>query len=85
MVHEPGFSEPDQWQVQVQAQIQKRFRVMVKTNFITAEVLRSAHFEPVDDIAEVAIALINEAGGQGELCVLPRGPQTVPYIGILDE
>ena len=85
MVHEPGFAEPDQWQVQVQAQIQKRFRVMVKTNFITAEVLRSAHFEPVDDIAEVAIALINEAGGQGELCVLPRGPQTVPYIGILDQ
>jgi nickel-dependent lactate racemase len=80
MVHEPGFAEPDQWQVQVQSQIQKRTRVLVKTSFLSAEELRAAHFEPIEDVSFEARRSLEGAGPGARLCVLPRGPQTIPYL-----
>ncbi len=80
MVHTPGFAEPDQWQIQVQAQIQKRARVQVKTSFLSEQALRGAHFEPMEDVSEAARRALEEAGEGGTLCVLPRGPQTIPYV-----
>ncbi len=81
MVHAPGFREPDQWQIQVQSQIQKRARVRVKTSYLSEQVLRSAHFEPMDDVSEAARRALEQAGEGATLCVLPRGPQTIPYVG----
>jgi nickel-dependent lactate racemase len=80
MVHEPGFSEPDQWQIQVQAQIQGRARVLVKTSFLTSEQLRAAHLESMNDIASAVSRALERAGPTSKLCVLPRGPQTIPYV-----
>jgi lactate racemase len=80
MVHEPGFAEPDQWQVQVQAQIQKRARVLVKTSTLTPDDIRAAHFEPMDDVSSEAMHALEVAGDGARLCVLPRGPQTIPYV-----
>ena len=80
MIHEPGFAEPDQWQVQIQAQILKRARVWVKASFLTPEMIRSAHFEPIEDVSEAARMAIEDAGSEARLCVLPRGPQTIPYV-----
>ncbi len=80
MVREPGFAEPDQWQVQVQSQIQKRARVLVKTSFLSADELRAAHFEPIDDVSLEARRSLESAGEGARLCVLPRGPQTIPYL-----
>ena len=80
MVHEAGFSEPDQWQIQVQAQIQKRARVAVKTSYLSKEELAAAHFEAVDDVAAAAREALEAAGPAARLCVLPRGPQTIPYV-----
>ena len=80
MVHAPGFSEPDQWQVQVQAQIQKAAEVRVKTGYLSPETLRAAHFEPMSDVSDAARTALAEAGEGGRLCALPRGPQTIPYV-----
>ncbi len=80
MVHTPGFAEPDQWQIQVQSQIQKRAHVRVKTSFLSTEALRAAHFEPMEDVSESARAALRDAGDGASLCVLPRGPQTIPYV-----
>lgn len=80
MVHEPGFAEPDQWQIQVQSQIQKRASVLVKTSFLSPRALRAAHFEPIDDVSAAARSALRDAGAGARLCVLPRGPQTIPYI-----
>lgn len=84
MVSEPGFSVADQWQVQVQSQIQKRARVMVKTSFLTPSEIRAAHFEPFDDVTEETQRALDEAGESARLCVLPRGPQTIPYVAADD-
>jgi len=80
MVHEPGFAEPDQWQVQVQSQIQKWARVLVKTSFLSPEELRAAHFEPIEDVSAETRRSLENAGPGARLCVLPRGPQTIPYL-----
>jgi nickel-dependent lactate racemase len=76
----PGFSVHDQWQVQVQALIQRRARVFVKSAVLTDTELRQAWFEPVNDISEVVRKLMIEAGSGARLAVLPEGPQTIPYV-----
>ena len=77
---DPGFSVHDQWQVQVQALIQQKARVLVHASGLRSEQLRAAWFEPVGDIAACVRALLDEAGASGRLAVLPEGPQTIPYL-----
>ena len=81
MINSPGYSLPDQWQVQIQAQIQMKARVWVKTDGLRPEEVRAAHFEPVDDVSAAVCAALREAGTHATLCVLPQGPQTIPFIG----
>jgi nickel-dependent lactate racemase len=81
MITAPGYAAPDQWQVQIQAQIQLKARVMVKNSFLTPEAIRAAHFEPIDDVSAAIADLMQAAGPNASLCVLPQGPQTIPYLG----
>jgi len=79
MITSPGFSRPDQWQVQIQAQVQRKAAVLVKSG-LGDDQIRAAHFDPIDDVgAEVGRALA-AAGPRATLCVLPQGPQTIPYL-----
>jgi len=80
MITAPGYSQPDQWQVQLQAQLQLKANVMVKTSGLTPDAVRAAHFQPVDDVADAVSAAMRQAGGDATLCVLPHGPQTIPYL-----
>jgi nickel-dependent lactate racemase len=80
MITAPGYAVPDQWQVQVQAQIQIKARVLVKTTGLPPDAVRAAHFEPVDDVASAVRAELARAGRDATLCVLPQGPQTIPYL-----
>lgn len=80
MVEAPGFAEQDAWQVQVQALIQRRARVLVKADGLTHEQLRAAHFEPVTDLGIAVREALAAAGADATLAVLPHGPQTIPYI-----
>jgi nickel-dependent lactate racemase len=80
MVGEPGFAEQDGWQVQVQAQIQRRAEVRVKASGLSAEAVRAAHLTPVDDLTRAVREALQAAGPASTLCVLPHGPQTIPYL-----
>ncbi|MBV8357497.1 MAG: nickel-dependent lactate racemase [Deltaproteobacteria bacterium] len=80
MINAPGFSCPDAWQVQVQAQILMKAKVLVKNSFMTDAEVRAAHFEPVHDVGEAVSAALKAAGPAATLCVLPQGPQTIPYL-----
>ena len=71
---------PDQWQVQVQAKIQMKARVGVHSGHLSGDDLRSAHLEPVDDIADTVGRALAAAGDGARVCVLPEGPQTIPYV-----
>jgi nickel-dependent lactate racemase len=80
MITAPGYSAPDQWQVQLQAQLQLKATVMVKTSGLTPDAVRAAHFEPIDDVSAAVCAAMRDAGPDATLCVLPHGPQTIPYL-----
>jgi nickel-dependent lactate racemase len=71
---------PDQWQVQVQAKIQVQAEVVVHSDFLDADALHSAHLGHSDDVAETVAAALDAAGPDARVCVLPEGPQTIPYV-----
>jgi len=71
---------PDAWQVQIQAQIQVKARVLMKNSFMPPAAIRAAHLEPIDDVAASARHALAAAGADATLCVLPQGPQTIPYL-----
>lgn len=71
---------PDQWQVQIQAKVQSKAWVGVHSSFLAPHDLRSAHFGPVPDISELVAERLAGLGPQARVCVLPEGPQTIPYL-----
>ncbi len=76
----PGFLEQDQWQAQIQALIQLRAEVYVRTDHLTDDQIRSALLEPCARIEDTVAELLNRFGSQATICVLPEGPQTIPYV-----
>lgn len=73
----------DQWEVQVQAQIQARAAVYLKTSGLTDAQVRAAHLTPVHDLGAAMHDVLAQQGPEATLCILPEGPQTIPYL--LDE
>ena len=80
MINTPGFSRHDQWQVQLQAQIQTRARVLLKSSYLEPHQVSAAHLESVDDVAVAASEALREYGPSARICALPEGPQTIPYV-----
>lgn len=80
MICEPGYERHDQWQAQIQAQILLKADVYLKAGHLTDEQIRRAHLKPISDV-EAAIA---DCGEDARICVLPEGPQTIPYIAQAD-
>jgi nickel-dependent lactate racemase len=70
----------DQWQVQVQALIQGRARVLARTDGLRPDELRAAWIEPVSDVSSAVREALVAAGPEATLAVLPQGPQTIPYV-----
>jgi len=80
MICSPGYAVPDQWQVQVQAQIQMKAKVLVKNSGLGPDAIRAAHFTPIDDVSRAVHDALHQAGSDSTICVLPQGPQTIPYL-----
>lgn len=78
-INAPGFRMPDQWQAQIQAMIQRRCRVYLHSS-LPDEVVRRTNLLPCDDIEQAVEWLLAEYGPDASLCVLPQGPQTIPYL-----
>ena len=77
----PGFLMHDQWEAHVQAKIQTWARVFLKNGYLSDAQVRAAMLEPVDDIAATVARLKAEVyGPDARVCVLPQGPQTIPYV-----
>ena len=81
MINSPGYPTPDQWQVQIQAQIQMKASVSVVSGYLDPEQIRAAHFEPAEDAGQAVSQALAKSGPGSTLCVLPQGPQTIPYVG----
>jgi nickel-dependent lactate racemase len=80
VINAPGFLMQDQWEAQVQAQIQLKADVYVKTSYLSDQQIREALLLPCQSIEETLAQLLERYGPDATVCVLPEGPQTVPYV-----
>lgn len=80
MIHQDGFLKQDQWQAQIQAQIQLKAQVHVYSRNLTEEQIRQAMLIPSHSLEGTLEMLIAQFGGKPHICILPEGPQTIPYI-----
>jgi len=80
MISKPGFCAQDQWQVQIQAQIQCRADVYVYSDGLTDEQIERALFIPCRNLEQTVSQLQEKYGSQARICVIPEGPQTIPYL-----
>ena len=71
---------PDQWQVQVQAKIQSLAHVVMHTSHLSEADLAAAHLGHADDLGVAVADALARAGDGARVCVLPEGPQTIPYV-----
>jgi nickel-dependent lactate racemase len=76
----PGFLKQDQWQAQIQALIQLKADVYVRTDNLTNDQIEMALFRPSQRIEDTVTDLLGKYGSQAKICVLPEGPQTIPYV-----
>ena len=72
-------TQPDQWQVQIQARVQAKARVMLHADGLDDDAVRAAHLEPVHDVG-AAVGALMEGNPAARICVLPEGPQTIAYV-----
>jgi lactate racemase len=79
-IHARQRTVPDQWQVQIQAAIQRSARVVMHTSFLSDPELAAVNLEQTQDIAATVREALASAGPAARACVLPEGPQTIPYI-----
>ena len=80
MILADGHNVHDQWQVQLQAQIQMRANVCLKTRHLTPDQVMQAHLTPIESIEDTVADALRESGNGATVCVLPEGPQTIPYV-----
>jgi len=72
-----AYLELDQWQVQVQAQIQENNKVMLYSKLNEKDVSKS-HLLKINNIENVIEELKRDTKNPS-ICILPEGPQTIPY------
>jgi nickel-dependent lactate racemase len=72
----------DQWQIQCQAMVQAKARVLLHAK-LTPRQTQDAHLEYAADPSEALRGLVEDArarGGEGSVLVMPYGQLTVPVI-----
>jgi nickel-dependent lactate racemase len=80
MISRPGFHAQDQWQVQIQARIQSRAEVYVYSDGLTDGQIEKALFKPCRNLEQTIAQLQEKYGHAARICVIPDGPQTIPYL-----
>ncbi len=85
LISQPNFSAHDQWQVQIQAQIQLKAEVHVYSDGLSDQQIRRALFVPCRSIEGTVAQLLARYGPAARLCVMPDGPLTIPYVRPADD
>jgi nickel-dependent lactate racemase len=79
-IQAPDFACQDQWEAHIQALIQLKADVYVYSDGLNDEQIREALLNPCRRIEETLGQLRERYGPDAKVCVLPDGPQTVPYV-----
>jgi lactate racemase len=52
----------------------------MRTSYLSEVDLAAAHLGHTDDVEHAVHVALKEAGPGARVCVLPEGPQTIPYV-----
>lgn len=80
MVMQPGYCVMDAWEVFLQARIQVYADVYLKNSYLSDEEVEGVLLRPCHQIEETVAELLARYGPDARICVLPDGPQTIPYL-----
>lgn len=80
LIARPGFSEQDQWQVQIQALVQLHADVYVYSDGLSDGQIERALFTPCRNIEQAVATLLEKYGPNARICALPEGPMTIAYL-----
>jgi nickel-dependent lactate racemase len=70
----------DSWQAQIHASICQKADVHLFSRNLTDEQIERAMLKPCHDIAATVGQLLKSYGRDASICILPEGPQTIPYV-----
>ena len=70
----------DTWQIYYQALIQQKADVYLFSDRLDDDTVGRALFRAAGDIGVLTEKLAAGAGPQAEICVMPEGPLTIPYL-----
>ena len=80
LINSPGFSQFDQWEAQILAQILLKAEVHLYAENLSDTAMLDAHLTPCRSIEQTIGALRDRFGPDARICVLPMGPLTIPYV-----
>lgn len=75
-----GFHMQDMWQAQIHALISLKAEVYLYTHNLKDEQIEGALLKPCHKIEATVADLLTQYGPGARICVLPEGPQTIPYV-----
>ncbi len=70
----------DAWQAQIHGQVCEKADVYLFSHNLTDEQIKRSLLKPCRNIAATVEELLRVYGRGASICVLPEGPQTIPYI-----
>ena len=70
----------DTWQIYFQALIQQKAKVYIYSDQLNDETIKRTFLNPTNNIRSLIDELARRIGPQTKICVLPEGPQTIPYV-----
>jgi len=79
-VRAPGFLRQDMWQAHIHALICSKAEVYFYSENLTDEQIRGVFFRPARSIEATVNDLLGKYGRDASICVLPEGPQMIPYV-----
>lgn len=79
-IREPGYMEGDMWQAQIHALICQKANVYFYSDGLDSDTIEGAMLHPCDNIETTVAELLKKYGQNARICVLPEGPQTIPFI-----
>ncbi len=79
-VRQEGFFRHDMWQVQLHGLILQKADVYFHSHNLSDEQIKRALLKPCSNVEETVEELLHKYGRDASICILPEGPQTIPYV-----
>lgn len=79
-IRKQDFSRQDMWQAQVHSLVCQKADVYFHSRNLSNEQIERAFLKPCSRVEETVEELLHKYGRDAWICVLPEGPQTIPYV-----